>query len=140
MLSVSRLCQRCGRDIGAVERIGRRDACLGCGSDLHSCANCAFYDPAYHNQCREPQAERQVDKERGNFCDYFSFADRAPGAAPAVNPARAKLEGLFSRERPVEASVSPPAPPEEAPGPGRPARARGRDARVHSVSGRRNRS
>ena len=89
-----RLCHRCGRDIGAVERVGRRDACLGCGSDLHCCRNCRFFDAAYHNQCREPQAERQVDKECGNFCDYFSFADAAP--AGASGGGRAALEALFS--------------------------------------------
>jgi hypothetical protein len=135
---MSRVCHRCGRAVGAIERVGRRDTCLGCGSDLHSCLNCGFYDPAYHNQCRETQAERQVDKERGNFCEYFSFAARSPDAAPAVNAARAKLEGLFSDGRPVEAGVSPAAPPQEAPG--RAARARGRDARFHSPPGRRSRS
>src|SRR5437016_11228842 len=70
---MERVCHRCGHDIGTVERIGRRDTCLHCHADLHCCVNCAFYDPAYHNQCREPQAERQVDKQSGNFCDYFSF-------------------------------------------------------------------
>ena len=96
---MSRACHRCGREIGAVERIGRRDRCLGCESDLHCCRNCAFYDPAFHNECREPQAERQVDKERGNFCEYFSLADRAP-AKPAGNDARAKLDKLFAGRKP----------------------------------------
>lgn len=92
---MSRACYRCGREVGAVERIGRRDRCLGCGSDLHSCRNCAFHDPAYHNECREPQAERQVDKERGNFCEYFSLADRAPAPARGTD-ARTQLDKLFS--------------------------------------------
>jgi len=93
---MSRACHRCGRAVGGVERVGRRDACLGCGADLHCCRNCRFHDPAYHNECREPQAERQVDKESGNFCDYFAFADGVCSAVAATNDARAKLDALFA--------------------------------------------
>ena len=95
-----RLCHRCGRDIGAVERVGRRDTCLGCKTDLHCCLNCTFYEPTCHNQCREPQAERQVDKQVGNFCEYFSFrvGPRAAGATGA-DAARARLDALFGRRK-----------------------------------------
>jgi hypothetical protein len=96
--AMSRACYRCGREIGAVERVGRRDRCLGCDADLHCCRNCAFHDPALHNECREPQAERQVDKECGNFCDYFSFAERAQGTATG-DDARARLAKLFAPGR-----------------------------------------
>jgi hypothetical protein len=95
-----RLCHRCGHNIGALERVGRRDTCLHCGTDLHCCSNCAFYDPAYNNQCREPQAERQVDKQVGNFCDYFSFRrGRAATAADHKDTARAKLDALFGKNK-----------------------------------------
>ena len=92
---MERCCHRCGADIGAVERVGRRDACLRCGADLHCCLNCAFYDPTYHNHCLEQQAERQVDKERGNFCEWFSLgAGRAGGDTKAAD-ARARLDAMF---------------------------------------------
>jgi hypothetical protein len=98
---VSRACHRCGREVDGVERVGRRDACLGCGSDLHCCRNCRFHDPGSHNQCREPQAERQVDKEAGNFCDYFNFRDGARATVAPVDERRAKLDALFAaRKRP----------------------------------------
>jgi hypothetical protein len=96
-----RVCQRCGKDIGRVERVGRRDTCLHCGADLHCCLNCMFYDPAFNNHCREPQAERQVDKQAGNFCDYFSFR-RGPRRAAAHTQkegARARLDALFSKRK-----------------------------------------
>ena len=86
-------CWRCGAAIETRERVGRRDACLGCGGDLRCCRNCRFYDPPSHNQCREPQAERQVDKERGNFCDWFSLG--GPRAAVAGEDVRGRLEALF---------------------------------------------
>jgi len=92
---MSRSCYRCGREVGELEQVGRRDACLGCGGDLHCCRNCRFYDPGHHNDCREPQAERQVDKEHGNFCDYFSFAAQSHAAAVHSDEARVKLDALF---------------------------------------------
>ncbi len=98
---MERVCHRCGHDIGAVERIGRRDACLQCRADLHCCLNCAFYDPAYHNQCREPQAEPQVDKQVGNFCDYFSFRTgrRLAADMKQKDGARARLDALFGKPK-----------------------------------------
>jgi len=96
-----RVCHRCGHDIGRVERIGRRDSCLHCRTDLHCCLNCTFYDPAYHNQCREPQAERQVDKQVGNFCEYFSFRIGRLRAADQTQKegARARLDALFGKTK-----------------------------------------
>lgn len=91
-------CWRCGATVEVVERIGRREACPGCGSDLHCCRNCRFYSPGAHNDCREPQAERQVEKASGNFCEYFNLAD-ARGAASAGDSARAGLEALFGKRR-----------------------------------------
>lgn len=81
-----------------MERIGRRDACLHCGADLHCCLNCRFYEPHAHNQCREPQAERQVDKTVGNFCEYFSAGEGRPAQAPKADTARARLEALFKKK------------------------------------------
>jgi hypothetical protein len=94
-----RVCHRCGHDIGTIERVGRRDACLHCGSDLHCCLNCAFYDPPQHNQCRETQAARQVDKQVGNFCDYFSFRVGRPGKPTPTDEARTRLDALFRKDR-----------------------------------------
>jgi hypothetical protein len=94
----------CGAAVPPRERIGRHDTCLACNADLHSCRHCRFYDPAVYNACHEPQAERVLDKERANFCDYFTFAvgprptaeDAARGASTAGD-ARAKLGALFRK-------------------------------------------
>ena len=97
---VDQLCHRCGRHIGSIERVGRRDTCLQCGADLHCCLNCTFYELTAHNQCREPQAERQVDKQVGNFCDYFSFrrGPRPVGGGMERDRARDRLQALFSKK------------------------------------------
>jgi hypothetical protein len=99
-IRMERLCHHCGRDIGKVERVGRRDACLHCGWDLHCCMNCEFYDRAYNNHCRETQAERQVDKEVGNFCEYFSFrlGSASKGSDPTAD-ARKRLDSLFPKKK-----------------------------------------
>src|SRR5208337_1159379 len=94
-------CWNCARKIEVVagDRVGFRDECPGCGRALHTCRNCGFYDPAYNNSCREPMAERVVDKERFNFCEYFK-----PGDAAVKPPARtkagaqSKLEALFKKK------------------------------------------
>ncbi|MHB1845894.1 MAG: hypothetical protein ACYCWW_13795 [Deltaproteobacteria bacterium] len=78
--------------------IGRRDQCGDCGSDLHSCAQCRFYDPSASNQCREPQAERVQDKERSNYCEYFQLDGTPGGSRDAVaDEAKRRLEQLFKK-------------------------------------------
>ena len=92
-------CFHCGRPTEVKERIGFRDMCPKCDRALHVCFNCDFYDAAFNNQCREPQAERVVDKDRANFCEYFvprtATERRLP---PPPNDARAKLEALFKKK------------------------------------------
>ena len=66
-------CWKCRQKIEypSGSRVGGRDTCTRCGSGLHACRNCQFYDPAKHNQCAEPRAEWVRDKEAANYCDYF---------------------------------------------------------------------
>jgi hypothetical protein len=92
-------CHRCGAHVDARERLGRRDACLRCGAALHCCRNCDFFAPGRHNDCREPLAERQVDKEAANFCEYFRVAAAPATPREARTGARAQLEALFRKGR-----------------------------------------
>lgn len=88
-------CFRCGNQV-VDARVSRNDSCVKCGADLKVCKNCVHYDVGAYNECREPQAERVVDKDRSNFCDYFSFR-RGGGASPetAQDSARKRLDDLF---------------------------------------------
>ena len=99
-------CHQCGRQLEAIARVGRRDACLGCGADLHCCLNCRFHDPGAHNQCREPQAEWQTEKEKANFCEFFEFREVSlltqPGLGGAQSEekrARAAFDALFGKKK-----------------------------------------
>jgi len=93
-------CFFCGRAIETHERVGFHETCPGCDRALHACRNCDFYEPTYHNQCRETQADRVVDKERANFCEFFTpSTGPAPAAGSAAKSAAArKLEGLFKKK------------------------------------------
>lgn len=91
------ICVACGSDLGRVERVGRRDACPRCEVDLHACRQCRLHDPALANACREPQAERVVDKTRSNFCDYFAPAEAVRTEVAPAAGARAALDRLFAR-------------------------------------------
>ena len=93
-------CWHCGREIVVDGRVGFREECSGCERPLHVCRNCEFYDPAYNNACREPMAERVVDKERANFCEYFAPSTRRSAATGTAAKASAanKLEELFRKK------------------------------------------
>jgi hypothetical protein len=56
---------------------GRGEVCMQCRADLRVCLNCSFYDPRVAQQCRERRAEPVLDKDAGNFCEYFDFARHA---------------------------------------------------------------
>jgi hypothetical protein len=54
--------------------------------------------PSIRPDARLPQAERVVDKTRGNFCDSFSPAESAPVASGSSSDAApAALDRLFTR-------------------------------------------
>jgi hypothetical protein len=97
-------CWHCGTAIEVCERVGFRDSCPGCDRPVHICRNCDFFDPAYHNQCRETAAELVADKDRGNFCEYFVPAGAAKtgrhAQSSAAGPgARDKLDALFRKKQ-----------------------------------------
>ena len=68
-------------------------------ADLHSCVNCKFYSPGSHYDCHETIDELVKDKERANFCDYFSVAQIDAGAGnqgpSKSDQARAAFAALF---------------------------------------------
>ena len=76
--------------------------CPRCRADLHACRMCEFFDPGARRGCKEPVAEEVSDRERANFCGYFTPAAGAgpraeDGAAQAVRSELDTLFGLSSR-------------------------------------------
>ena len=70
------------------------------------CKLCQDYNPNVADACREDRAEAVTDKERANFCDYFSPNPSAFKAAGISEDAKARkdLAALFGDEVADEAS------------------------------------
>ena len=92
-------CYKCLNELDIPSgKAGFRDECPKCKCDLHICKNCIHYDQSAYNECHEPNADRVLEKERANFCDYFVFKNLptkpTKGGGPAEDP-RKKLDDLF---------------------------------------------
>ena len=97
------MCWYCGSPVTDEEPIGRSARCLNCGKDLRACKNCRFFLAGARGDCRETSAEPQGDKERANFCDWFSldvkFRSESGGQTKEMDKAagsRAAFDNLFS--------------------------------------------
>ncbi len=66
-------CHACHKelDLSPGQRILRTEECPYCYASIHCCKMCSFYDITAYNECRETSADRIVEKEKANFCDYF---------------------------------------------------------------------
>lgn len=90
-------CFSCGAELEVPHGVvGRNHTCDKCTADVRCCYNCAFYDKNAYNECHESQAERVVDKNRANFCDFFSLGKGGKSSAGSSREdALKKLDDLF---------------------------------------------
>jgi hypothetical protein len=99
-------CWSCGSSLAGIPLpIGRREECPRCTASLHACRQCIHFDRNANKSCREPVADEVVDKESGNFCDYFQprFGLSKSGDDTAQQ-ARAKLAQAFGGGTPTSAT------------------------------------
>lgn len=96
------MCWYCGNAIEAPEPIGRSNRCADCGKDLRACKNCRFFRPGARGDCAETIDAAVADKERANFCDWFSLDPRfriaSEGDQQTINrsnAARSSFDALF---------------------------------------------
>jgi hypothetical protein len=96
------VCVRCGAGLAVPVPVPRDAECPECGLDVRCCLQCRHHAPAFHNQCRESEADPVADKDRRNFCEFFELAPAGARAAAAgaagtsrEAAARAKLDALF---------------------------------------------
>lgn len=92
------ICHKCKKTIPTSEKIGFREDCPSCGADLHTCLNCDFFDTSVYNECRETSAERVLDKEKANYCEYFVARSANQNTENAPSNAKKKLEELFGKK------------------------------------------
>jgi len=87
------MCWYCGSPITDPMPIGRSLRCQSCGKDLRSCKNCRFFLPGAQGGCRESSAEGQPDKERANFCDWFSLDEKFRAQTAGQQKEQADAQG-----------------------------------------------
>ncbi|MCL2761938.1 MAG: hypothetical protein FWD36_01865 [Treponema sp.] len=97
------MCWYCGLPVTEQEPFGRSLCCVTCGKDLRSCRNCRFYRSGARGDCAETSAEPATDKERANFCDWFSLDQKYRGETSGckkdmekTNAAKTAFDNLFS--------------------------------------------
>lgn len=67
-------CFSCHKSLDSLpKKVGFREECHYCSADVHVCKNCDFYDESHSQECRESSAERVRDKEKLNYCEYFTM-------------------------------------------------------------------
>lgn len=96
---MSHQCHKCGKGItlNTANPIGRSERCPYCMADLRVCKMCQFFDSRSYNECREPVAERIVDKEKANYCDYFKLGTSGNDAEKQRQDALARAQALFKK-------------------------------------------
>ncbi|MBN2479542.1 MAG: hypothetical protein JXA94_04880 [Parachlamydiales bacterium] len=67
------ICHKCSNKLDLQGKIGFKDICPICESDLHVCKNCRHYIIGKPNDCNVPNTEYVADREKYNFCEDFSF-------------------------------------------------------------------
>ena len=90
-------CWHCGAALGAYD-FGRETNCIACGKPTRVCRNCRWHARGVSNECREPMAERILEKERANYCDFFEPSTEireGTGPEPGEDLVK-KAEDLFN--------------------------------------------
>jgi len=90
-------CAACGATLQSGIAIDAR--CLKCGADLHSCRQCAFFDPGAHFECRKPITARIANKQARNTCELFeprTIVERETSSSGPVD-ARQAFANLFKK-------------------------------------------
>ena len=91
------MCWYCGSPITDEEPLGRSLVCSDCGKDLRSCRNCRHCRP---DGCAESGADggagKPYDRDRANFCDWFSLNQKFREATEGQKDSRDKAASAKS--------------------------------------------
>ncbi|MES2769676.1 MAG: hypothetical protein V4596_11085 [Bdellovibrionota bacterium] len=93
-------CFKCQTEILTIPGVpvGRREDCPSCGSDVHVCMNCTHYDRSAYNECKESSSDYVKEKDRSNFCDYFTPSDRKGSSGKSKDDLMSAAEALFKKK------------------------------------------
>ena len=88
-------CSRCGNVVAAA--VGNDSQCGRCGADMHTCAQCAFFDTGSRFECTQPIHARVAPKDTRNACSLFDarVTVERETHSPAPSNARSAFDDLF---------------------------------------------
>ncbi len=86
------MCYKCGKKLDVALPISRSEECPNCGSDVRCCKNCIHYSVGVHYDCKEHVDELVVEKERANFCDWFSLKQCSAETSMSTKEVNAKAQ------------------------------------------------
>jgi hypothetical protein len=92
-------CARCGHEIKQTT-VTEDATCPSCGSALHSCTNCTFFDTGSRFECKKPIAKRVESKTKANDCSFFKpkgVRDLKAAQPEKTVDARAAFDALFKK-------------------------------------------
>ena len=92
-------CARCGQEVTDTE-IERDTKCPSCGSALHSCTNCTFFNTGARFECRKPVTARIESKTKANNCSFFEakvVRDLKAAQPEKTTDARSAFDALFKK-------------------------------------------
>jgi len=104
------VCWHCGAAVKPGQRpISRLEQCTACTADLYVCRLCRHYNPRLSGHCSHDHAEPPRDRERANFCQFFTPCPGAyhPPDMDAAASARAGLGDLFGTTQSESATDNP---------------------------------
>jgi hypothetical protein len=85
-------CGRCGNLVSPGD-----PRCKRCGADLHTCAQCSYFDTGARFECTEPIPARISSKDTHNECSFYGLrvtVERETGST-APTDARKAFDDLF---------------------------------------------
>jgi hypothetical protein len=90
-------CTSCGAK--APTNIDLETTCPRCKADLHTCRQCAYFDPGARFECSKSIPARIVNKNKRNTCELFAprtVVERETSSGPPTN-ARDAFAKLFKK-------------------------------------------
>ena len=93
-------CAVCGREIKTLSRFELDRTCPGCGKPLHTCTNCAHFNPGARFECSKAVPARIESKTKANQCDLYTpktVRDLRSAKASTSGDPRSAFDALFKK-------------------------------------------
>jgi hypothetical protein len=91
-------CARCGNELTVAAAWSLEATCNRCGADLHSCAQCTYFDTSASFECQKPVPVRISPKDVRNTCREYeprTTVERETKSSAGPTSARKAFDDLF---------------------------------------------